>query len=254
MNSAEITIPVATTEMPAYLSRPSAKSDPRPAVIVLQEIFGVNAEMQRVADLLASTGYVAVAINFYHRIDPQFRAPYDEAGAALGYATAAKVTRKSLGEDIAATVAWLERQDFVKPGKVATWGFCFGGAAAFLSATFPRVAGAVCFYGGQITRPFPNGEPGTEDLARDIRCPVLLCYGAEDAGIPPEAIERMRITLRDAEKAHHIQVYPEVGHAFFRHGKSQATHAAGTASDEALAEAVADSWNLVQTFLRRIFA
>lgn len=248
-----VTVPVGAIEMPAYLARPTG-SGPHPAVIVLQEIFGVNEEMRRIADLLASVGYVAIAINFYHRIDPHFSAPYDDAGAARGYAAAAAVTRQSLTEDLAATLAWLKRQDFVKAGKVATWGFCLGGAVAFLSATLGDVSGAVCFYGGQITRPFPSGEPGTLDAAHEIACPVLLCYGAEDGGIPPDAIERVRATLGTAQKEHQIQIYPAVGHAYFRHGKSRATHAAGTDSDEALAQAVADSWNLVQTFLRRVFA
>lgn len=252
MKSAEITVPVGSWEMPAYLAQPEG-AGPHPAVIVLQEIFGLNAEMRRVTDLLASIGYVGIVINCYHRNAPNFSVAYDEAGYAAGYATAAGVMRANLIDDIGATVAWLNDQDFVKPGKVATWGFCFGGAAAFLSATLPGVAGAVCFYGGQISRPFPNGETAALDVARDIACPVLLCYGADDAAIAPEAIERVRTALLQEQKTHQIQIYPNVGHGYFRHGKSGGAQS-GSASDEALAEAIADSWSLVQAFLRRVFA
>lgn len=252
MMNEHVTIPVGDDAMPAYLARPAGESGPHPAVIVLQEIFGLNDEMRRITDLLASVGYVAIAINCYHRFDPNFIAPYDEAGYARGYAAAAGVRRSDLIDDIAATIAWLDRQNFVKPGKVATWGFCFGGAAAFLSATLPGVAGAVCFYGGQISRPFPNGEPAALEVSRDIACPLLLCYGAEDSAIAPEAIERVRAALEAAKKSYQIEVYPNVGHGYFRHAKSGGAQI-GT-SDEALAEAVADSWNLVQKFLREAFA
>ncbi|MDP9110419.1 MAG: dienelactone hydrolase family protein [Candidatus Eremiobacteraeota bacterium] len=245
MKSSENTIPVGNLQMPVYVAQPEG-SGPHPAVIVLQEIFGLNAEMRRVTDLLASVGYVGIAINFYHRNAPNFVASYDEAGYAAGYATAGGLTQADLIEDIAATVAWLNRQDFVKPDKVATWGFCFGGGAAFLSATLPGIVGAVCFYGGQISRPFPNGEPAALERVPDVRCPVLLCYGADDAAIAPEAIERVRSQLADAKKTHQIEVYPNVGHDFFRRG--------GLASDEASAEAISDSWNIVQTFLRNAFA
>lgn len=252
MKSSEVTIPVGTLQMPAYIAQPEG-AGPHPAVIVLQEIFGLNAEMRRVTDLLASVGYVGIAINCYHRNAPDFSASYDEAGYAAGYATAAGVARADLMQDVAATISWLDRQDFVKPGKVAAWGFCFGGAAAFLSATLPGLAGAICFYGGQISRPFPSGEPPAVDQAADIRCPVLLCYGADDAAIAPEAIEGVRAALLAAQKTHQIQIYPKVGHGFFRHGNGRIAQI-GATSDEASAEAIADSWNLVQTFLRGAFA
>ncbi|MBV8601732.1 MAG: dienelactone hydrolase family protein [Candidatus Eremiobacteraeota bacterium] len=119
MQTVQISIPVAAARMPAYLATP--KSDqPVPAVIVLQEIFGVNAEMRRIADLVAATGYTALAINYYHRTDPERDVPYNDEGMARGRAAAAKVTRETIREDLNASIDWLNEQDFVRFNRIAT--------------------------------------------------------------------------------------------------------------------------------------
>lgn len=253
MISQAVQISVDGSQMDSYLARPPEGSGPHPAVIVLEEVFGVNAEMRRVADLLAGAGYAALAINYYHRTHPKLDVAYDEAGMQIGVEAAKKVSRATLYADLNAAIAWLKKQSFVRDGKVATWGFCFGGSVAFLSATLPAVSGAICFYGGSIARPFRNGEPeGLADIDR-IQAPLLLCFGAEDHGIPADAIARIRKELAAHGKQFELQVYPGVGHAFFRHGTPRAVAEQQQFSDEAIATAVADSWNLVQTFLQNCF-
>ena len=84
METQSLTIDVAGSGMPAYLARPYGGS-PRPAVIVLQEIFGVNAEVKRIADLVASAGYVGLAINYYHRTHPNLSEPYTQEGLQNGF-------------------------------------------------------------------------------------------------------------------------------------------------------------------------
>ena len=240
--------------MPAYLARPEEGSGPHSAVVIIPEIFGVTPEMRAIADHVAGAGGVALAINFYHRVDPDFAPGYGEAGIQAGIAAAKTVTRASIHADVAAAVAWLNEQPFVRAGNVATWGFCIGGSLAFVTADLPEVSGAVCFYGSQITRPFMNGEPeGLADVAK-ICAPLLLVYGGEDTGIPPEAIERARATLDAAGKDFAIQVYPKVGHAFFRHGTQAAVAEKSDQSDEAVAQATADAWHLSLAFFKRIFA
>jgi carboxymethylenebutenolidase len=239
--------------MPAYLARPEEGSGPHPAVIIIPEIFGVTAEMRAIADHVAGAGGVALAINFYHRVDPDFAPGYGDAGVEAGVAAAKTVTRASLHEDVAAAMAWLDEQDFVRTGYVATWGFCIGGAVAFVTADLPGLRGAVCFYGGQITRPFMSGEPeGLADVAK-IEAPLLLVYGGEDSGIPPQAVERTRAALEGAGKDFAIQVYPKVGHAFFRHGTQKAVAEKSDQSDEAVAQATADAWHLTLAFFKRVF-
>lgn len=252
MMNQQVTIPVDGSEMPAYLARPEEGSGPHPAVIVLQEVFGVNAEMKRITDLIASAGYVGLAINFYHRTHPDLNEPYTEDGMKIGFAAAKSVNRRSLRADVSAAIEWLAKQSFVKPGKVATWGFCMGGTVAFITATLPEISGAVCFYGTSIGRTMASGEPeGLADV-NAISCPLLLCFGGQDEGTPPEQIDRIASALKAAGKDARIQVYPNVGHAFFRKQSPDAITHGKHVSDEAAAETVADSWNLVQTFFKRV--
>ncbi len=224
--------------MPCYLARPDGDAA-RPAVIVLQEIFGVNTEVKRISDLLAGAGYVAFAINYYHRTDPELNEPYSPEGLQKGFAAAAKVTRATMKADIGAAMDYLNGQDFVVFNHIATWGFCFGGAVAFISATLPGLCCAICFYGGSIAAPFPSGEPeGIADVA-DLRCPVLLAFGGKDDYISADAVGRIAKALTDAHKKFRLQVYPDAGHAFFRDSSS----AMDSSQD------VADAWDLVQAFL-----
>ncbi|GAC1653496.1 MAG: dienelactone hydrolase family protein [Vulcanimicrobiaceae bacterium] len=243
VHNSQVQIDHDGSSMSAYLARPDAGSGQHPAVIVLQEIFGVNTEVKRIADLVASAGYVALAPNYYHRTHPNLDEPYTQEGLERGFVAAGQVSRISLRKDVAASMAWLAQQDFVKPGKVATWGFCFGGAVAFVTATLPGLAGAVCFYGGSIASPLPNGEPEGLTDAANIKIPLLLAFGAQDDYITAEHINRIRKSLDAAGVDFQIQVYPAVGHAFFR-GSSSDLHSG----------VVADAWNLVQVFFKKIFS
>jgi carboxymethylenebutenolidase len=234
----ELTIDVGGSPMPSYLARPDGDV-PRPAVIVLQEIFGVNLEVRRIAELVAGAGYVALAINYYHRTHPHLNEPYTPEGFQNGFAAAGKVSRATLRADVAASIAYLGGQPYVKAGKIATMGFCFGGTAAFVTATLPGLAAAVAFYGGSIASGFPSGETeGLADVA-EVRVPILLFFGGQDDYIPATAVARIDEALSAAHKEHEVVTYPNVGHAFFRQ------------SSAALNESeVADAWKRTQAFLK----
>jgi carboxymethylenebutenolidase len=246
VQNSNLTIEHDGSSMPAYVARPDVGSGPHPAVVVFQEIFGVNAEVKRICDLIASAGYVALAPNYYHRTHPDLNEPYTAEGLERGFAAAAQVSRDSLRKDAAAALDWLKQQEFVKPGKVAAWGFCFGGTVAFIAATLPGFAGAISFYGTSIAAAMPNGEPEALALAGEVACPVLLVFGGADDYVSPEQIDRIRRTLDEAGKDFEIQIYPTAGHAFFR----GSTEHLGTSNHS---EVVADAWNLVQAFFRRVF-
>jgi carboxymethylenebutenolidase len=236
--------------MPAYLALPDDVSVPRPAVIVLQEIFGVNTEVKRITDLVAAAGYVGLAINYYHRTDPELNEPYTPEGLQNGFKAAGAVTKASLRADVGAARDWLNARPEVSFNHIATWGFCFGGTTAFITATLPGLAAAVCFYGGNIAAPLPDGEPeGLADVA-DIRAPLLLVFGGKDDYIPAASIERIRTALTAANKRFELQVYPDQGHAFFRDSGSQL---ASEGNDETSSD-VADAWDCVQAFLAEHFA
>jgi carboxymethylenebutenolidase len=252
MISQELTIPVSGAPMGAYLTRPVPESGSHPAVIVLPEIYGLNAEMRRVTELLPTGGYVGLAIDFFHRTHPNLNSAYNDEGRNAGRDAASQVTREQLMADIAAAVDWLNAQDFVRTGKVATWGFCFGGTAAFMSATMDGIAGAASFYGTGITSEWGKGEAEALRDADRIKAPLLIVVGEEDDSIPKDQIKRLCNRLEERGPGCQIQIYKAVGHAFFRENSS-ATHG-GRFSDEAISEASADAWNLVQTFFRKCFA
>jgi carboxymethylenebutenolidase len=245
--SQSFTIDVAGNPMPAYLARPDDSGTPRPAVIVLQEIFGVNTEVKRITDLVAGAGYVGLAINYYHRTHPGLDEPYTQEGLQAGFAAAGAVSRETLRADVTAAIDFLNRQDYVAFNHIATWGFCFGGSVAFVTATLEGIDAAICFYGGSIAGPFPNGEPEGLADAAEIKAPLLLAFGGKDAYIPAEAVERIRQALTAAHKRFEIQVYPDQDHAFFRDSGSQLED--GHANDRTPRD-VADAWDRVQSFLQ----
>jgi carboxymethylenebutenolidase len=247
MSSQSVTIDVAGAPMPAYLARPDTE-EARPAVIVLQEIFGVNPEVKRITDLVAGAGYVGLAINYYHRTHPDLNEPYTPEGVEAGFVAARAVTKDSLREDVGAAVDWLNAQRFARRDHIATWGFCFGGTVAFLTANVPGLAGAICFYGGNIAKPLRSGEPAPIEDAAKVRVPLLLAFGGKDASITPEHVDLIRKALTAAGKSFEIVVYPDQDHAFFRNSGAQL--AAAGASQSPAPNDAADAWKRVQSFLR----
>ena len=243
MITESLTVNVAGSEMPSYLARPEG-TQPRPAVIVLQEIFGVNTEVKRITDLLAESGYVALAINYYHRTHPDLNEPDTDEGLREGFAAAGRVSRATLREDVGAAADWLAAQPYVKDGRIATWGFCFGGSVAFVTATLPQIKAAIAFYGGSIGSGFPNGEAeGLADVA-SIDIPLLLAFGGQDEYITPEIVGRIERTLAEHHHNARVKVYPHQGHAFFRDSRRSLEDPTDPRSAD-----VADAWTSVRAFL-----
>lgn len=250
MISQDVIISVDGSQMPAYLARPEENSGAHPAVIVLQEVFGFTPEVRRITDLLASTGYVGLAIDYYHRDHPRLTEPYTEEGSKNAFAAAESVTAQTLTQDVNAAIAWLNQQSFVRQGRIATWGFGFGATAAFVTSSLTDLCGAICFYPGNIATPMPSGGEPPIDHAAEVAIPLLLLFGEQDYYVSRFDMDRIYNALTDAHKNFHMQIYPDVGHSFFRHGRPEAIVEQQRYSDEAIAQAVADSWDLVRNFLR----
>ena len=229
MRNETITIPVGDLRMPAYVARPDV--DRAPGVIVVQEIFGVNEDIRALTDLIASAGYLAVAPAIFHRTDPEFYAGHDEAGYAKGRAARDETRPETLIADIEATVAWLRAQPQLEGG-IATWGFCFGGSVAFVSATLPSIDAAVSFYGGQIAA----GPRFIDAFADKLRAPVLFAFGGKDQYISEDARREIEARLNALGKSYELYVYENEDHGFFRHGSE------GN-------EGSADVWPRVRAFL-----
>ena len=207
MQTSQFTITVAGTAMPVYLARPDG-DEPKGAVIVLQEIFGVNTEVKRITDLVAAAGYVGIAPNYYYRTHPDLNVPYTSEGLAKGFEAAGQVTVDNLKTDLQAVMDYLNSQAFVRPNHIATWGFCFGGTVAFISSMMPGLSAAVAFYGGQIAQALPNSDFVPVDHAADVRAPVLLVFGGKDAYIPQEAVDKIESGLTAAGKRLRFKCIP----------------------------------------------
>ncbi len=231
MRTETVSIPVGDLPMPAYVARPDA--DRAPGVIVLQEIFGVNEDIRALTELVGSAGYLAVAPAIFHRTEPAFEAGHDEAGYAKGRAARDETTPETLIADIEATVTWLRAQKQFDGG-IASWGFCFGGSVAFLSATLPSIDAAVSFYGGQIA----GGPRYIDAFAEKLRAPILFAFGGKDPFISPEATHEIEQRLTALAKSFELYVYDNEDHGFFRRGPD------GN-------EGSADVWPRVRAFLQR---
>ncbi len=179
----------------AWRAEPSGPS--HGAVIVLQEIFGVNAHIRAVAERFAAAGFLALAPSLYDPVAPGVELDYDEAGTQRGVAL-----RNELGFDRAVDIVAAADDALEDEGlRVGAVGFCWGGSVAFLANTRLGLP-AVSYYGAR-TLPF-LGEP--------LRAPMMFHFGQADASIPAEAIEQHRHKQPRAT----IHVYPRVGHAFNR--------------------------------------
>jgi carboxymethylenebutenolidase len=236
-----VTIDVDGHPMTCYVARPDRGR--HPAAIVLEGVYGFDEELRRITDLLASTGYVGLAIDYFHRTHPDLREPFTEEGRRHGSEATKAVTKGGLRADVAAARDWLNAQPFVEHGRVATWGFGFGGTAAFVTATLPGLVGAVAFYGQSIASPMPSGESAPLDDVAAVRAPILLVFGGRDALIAQSDVAAIEQTLTAYGKTYDVQLYPNVGHSFFR-----------TSGESIAAREAADAWDRVQAFLQRMTA
>jgi carboxymethylenebutenolidase len=178
-----------------WLARPQAT--PKGALVVIQEIFGVNAHIRSVVDGYADDGYVALAPAFFDLLEPGLELAYDDAGMARG-----KALVQDLGPDravaVVASAAARLREDGLAVGAV---GFCWGGTIAYL-ANVRLGLPAVSYYGAR-TVPY---------LDEPLRAPMIFHFGGRDQSISSEDIAAHRDRQPDAQ----VHVYPDAGHAFNR--------------------------------------
>lgn len=169
----------------------------RGGVVVLQEIFGVNAHVRAVAERFADAGYVALAPALYDPVEANVELDYDADSASRGTAL-----RNALGfdraVDIVEAAAEMLRGEGLRTGVV---GFCWGGSIAFLANTRLGLP-AVSYYGARSI-PF---------LDEPTRAPMLFHFGGRDASIPPADVDLHRTKQPQAT----LHLYPDAGHAFNR--------------------------------------
>ncbi|MFM2303958.1 MAG: hypothetical protein RLZZ135_1368 [Cyanobacteriota bacterium] len=196
----------------AYLAAPS-ESGQFPGIIVLQEIFGVNAYIRAVTERIASMGYVAIAPALFDRVAPGFDVGYTPAELELGRTHAEKTSAPELTADVRSAIEYLKRLPQVKPN-FGCIGFCFGGHVAYLAATLPDIAVTASFYGRGITTFTPGGGEPTLSKTDSIAGTMYMFFGMDDASIPPEHITEIAAALTQHQVPHQIWQYPDAGHGF----------------------------------------
>jgi carboxymethylenebutenolidase len=177
----------------AYRADPSGAS--KGAMVVVQEIFGVNHHIRNVCDRMAAEGYVAIAPALFDRIERDFQSGYSADEVAHARTFIGKIDWSKMLLDIQASI------DEVKSvGPVGVIGFCMGGTVAFLAATrLDGLSASAAFYGGGIVK-FADEKP---------KCPVQMHFGEQDTGIPMSDVEIIKQKRPDTE----IYTYP-AGHGF----------------------------------------
>jgi carboxymethylenebutenolidase len=192
----------------AYLAMP--KATPAGAVVMIQEIFGVNGAMRKLSDWVAEMGFIAISPDLFWRqekavqLDPDAgQAQWDKAFKLMQGMDQDKAV-----EDLKATIVHARTMPGAN-GKVATMGFCLGGRLAYMAAARTDADANVSYYG--------VGLEGLLGEAGAIKAPLILHIAEKDKFVPPEAQKKVKDALSKNPLVT-IHSYPDVDHAFARVG------------------------------------
>jgi carboxymethylenebutenolidase len=165
------------------------------SIVIVQEIFGVNAHIRSVVDRYASFGYRAIAPALFDRGERGVELDYDDAGRKRGIELAMQIAFDPATLDVAAAV-----DHVAGTGPVAVVGYCFGGSLAWIAADELPIQAAVGYYGGQIHAM----------IDRRPQVPTMLHFGELDHGIPLDQVEAITAAHPDVA----VHVYPGADHGF----------------------------------------
>jgi len=213
--------------MKAFVAAPHTKTQ-RPAIIVVQEWWGLTDHMKDIARRYAAEGYVAIAPDLYSRLGYALTRDAGEAGKLMN-----TLKQEDGLADLNATVAHLKSVPEADATRIGVTGFCMGGSyALMLPCVNVEIKAAVPFY-GQV----PNPDTPIQKLA----CPVLYLYGEDDGWITKADVQRLATALKKYGKAGEIKTYPGAPHAFFR----------DTDPSVYRPDAAKDAWTRTKTFFKQ---
>jgi carboxymethylenebutenolidase len=207
-----------------YLATP--ESGRGPAVVVIQEWWGLVPHIEDLVERFAREGFIAIAPDLYH--GKKTTSPDDAAKMLM------ELDVERAEREIAGAGDYLLQRPECTSSKFGVVGFCMGGALAQYAATknAAKVGAAVSFYGG-----FKNVPTEWENLS----APILLIYGENDKGVPPEQGRQLEKKLKDKGKDAELVVYPNANHAFFNDTRPEVHNAA----------AAQDAWRRTLELFRR---
>jgi carboxymethylenebutenolidase len=179
-------------EFQAWLAAPPGR--PRGAVVVVQEIFGVNSHIRAVTDGYAAEGYVAIAPALFDRVRRRIELGYSAEQMQEGQGYVKQLQRPQVLADLAAAIAVVKHA-----GRVGVVGYCWGGTIAYVAACDLPLACAIAYYGGSIMK----------ELEKHPKCPVMYHFGELDKHIPASDIAK----IKAADPQGEFYLYP-AGHGF----------------------------------------
>ena len=184
----------------AYVAQP--KKTPRAAIVLLQEIFGVNAHIRAVADGFALAGFLVIAPATFSRLQKHVNLGYSADDVAAGRELKTRAESLPASGVMAEVQAAITHASLACKGKVGVMGYCWGGLLSWRAATrLSGIQAAVTYYGGGMTL-----EP---ELSAQPKCPVLSHFGVLDALIPMPTVE----AFKQAQPAVDVQIY-DADHGF----------------------------------------
>jgi carboxymethylenebutenolidase len=180
-------------EFRAWLSPPAGT--PRGAIVIVQEIFGINSHIRAVTDSYAAEGYVAIAPSLFDRVRKGIELDYSPASMQEGRGYVAQLKHDQIMKDLSAAIAVVRHS-----GRLGMVGFCWGGKLTYLAACELPIAAGVAYYGGSIASSLDK---------KPVR-PMMYHFGAEDPHIPLSDVDAIKAA--NPEGVFHI--YPGAGHGF----------------------------------------
>ena len=181
-------------ELSAYVSKPAG--EPIAGLVVIQEIFGVNAHIRNVTDSYAKDGFLAIAPAIFDRMEPGLELGYEQQDMQKGISIAHKLDPQKMMLDIAAAMKFAATSTGKKVGVI---GYCFGGTLAWLAAAHINPAVVVGYYGSRIA----------QNVGAKPTCPVMLHFGKNDTHIPVADVEKVQAAHPEVEF-----YWYDAGHAF----------------------------------------
>ena len=198
--SHEVSYPGEACEIKAFVAEPAADG-PRPAVIVVQEWWGLNGHIRDVARRFAAQGYFAIAPDLYSRQGHKVASDPNTAAQLMG-----GLKHPQGIADLKSTITWLRAQKQTNASKIGVIGFCMGGSYAMLLPCESKdIAAAAPFY----------GEIPSDDKIKNLGCPIFYAYGENDGWIQRKDVDRLAADLKKFDKRGSVKVYAGCSHGFF---------------------------------------
>jgi carboxymethylenebutenolidase len=213
----EVSYPGKACTIKAYVAEPP-DGGPKPAVIVVQEWWGLNENIRDIARRFAREGYVAVAPDLYSRQGHRVASDPNTAAQLMG-----GLSKEDGIEDLKTTISWIRERKRTGTSKIGVIGFCMGGSFALLLPCESReISAAAPFY----------GEIPPDDKLRNLGCPIFYAYGENDGWIQRSDVDRLAADLKKFGKQGEVKVYDGCSHGFFN----------DTRTDVYNANAAQDAW------------